>query len=207
MKKVSILGMVFAIFVLVAFTHAQCLPGSDDMKVVCIKGEGAGEECCKTGAMGCCKMMGCQGEGHQCMGGCENRLFLCCAQELDLNESQVERLKTLQLEHKKSMIRGSADLEILELELKHLLQESEPNRSAIDNKITAIGDLQTKMKKNKVHARLDAKKVLTKEQLEKCMHGSCGCCGMGLKKVIEHKTCSKEGSCSIESKKYEGHCK
>jgi Spy/CpxP family protein refolding chaperone len=86
-------------------------------------------------------------------------------------------------------------LEILELELKDLLQKSEPNRSAIDSKITAMGDLRTKMKKDHVHAYLDARSVLTKEQMEKCMHGSCDCGGVGTRKVVEHESCSPQGMC------------
>jgi Spy/CpxP family protein refolding chaperone len=200
-KKLSILGMAIALFTCVVLTHAQCVSGSDEMKVMCIKGEGMGEECCKKVEMECCGLMSHHGAGHHSTGGCEGRFFLCCAKELDLSADQVERLKTLQLEQKKSSIRMGADLEILELEFKHLLHDSEPSRSAIDGKITAMGDLKTKMKRNRVHALLDARSVLTKEQLEKSMNGSCRCCGMGLKKVMEHRTCSEEGPCSTKGKK------
>lgn len=187
MKKVLILGVLLGTLVLVAFAHAQCMSGSGEMKVMCIKSGGMGGECCKTMGMDCCKMM-----GHHKMGGCAENCYLCCAEGLGLSDEQVKRLKVIQLEHQKSAIRMRADLEIMELELKDLLHQQAPDRSAIDDKLTAMGGLKTKMKKKHVHARLDAKSVLTKEQLEKCSHGSCGACGMG-KMMIKRESCPKEG--------------
>lgn len=132
---------------------------------------------------------------------------MCCAKEIGLNEDQIERLKALQLEHRKARIRMRADIEIGELELKHLLHESEPNRSAIDSKIKAIGDLKTKTRKNTVDAHLDARSVLTKEQMEKCKQGSCGCCSMEVKKVIEHESCSPQEACPNKGRQCDTHCK
>lgn len=207
MKKLSIFGIILALFTFVAFAHAQCISDDDEVKIMRVKGEGTGGEICKTIEVDCCKSVGHHCGSHHGAFGCAERFYLCCSEEMGLSDAQIERLKEIKFEHKKSTIRMRADLEILELELTHLLHESEPNRSAIDGKITAAGDLKTKMKKNRVHTHLDARSVLTKEQLEKCTHGSCGCCGMGMKKVYEHKTCSQEGSCSIKGKKCEGHCK
>ena len=96
-----------------------------------------------------------------------------------------------------------ADLEILDLEFKELLQQTDPDRSAVGKKITEMGELKTKMKKDHIMARLNARSVLTKEQLEKCMGGQCGC--LGMKKVIEHKSCSE--SSSEKGKDCSGHCR
>ena len=207
MRKVSILGMVLAVVALASFAQAQCMSGSGEMQIMCIKSEGAGGESCKTIEVDCCKGMGHHSGCHHGAFGCGENFYLCCPEALELTDAQIERLKKIKLEHKKAMIRMRADLEIAELELKHLLHETEPNRSAIDSKITAMGDLKTKMKKSKVHSHLDARSVLTKEQLEKCQHGQSGCCGMGMKKVIEHKTCKSEESCSTKGKKCQGHDK
>ena len=206
MKKISILGIILTILAMAVVAHAQCTSGSKEIQVMCVKGDGMGDECCQMSASDCCGGMGnaCmvhQGMGHLDRGGCEKNFYLCCPDDLELSEDQIKRLKTLQFEYQKSTIRMRADLDIMELELKELLQKADPDRSAISKKVTAMGELKTKMKKEHILTRLDARSVLTKEQLEKCMSGHCECCGKGLKKVIEHTSCSKEG------KKCNGHGK
>lgn len=193
MRKILILSVIIATFALVASAHAQCMSSGDDMKVVCIKSEGMGE--------GCCKMMGQKGMCHHGEEGCAGNFYLCCAKELEFNDAQVKRLKTIQFEYQKATIRMQADLEIQKLELKNLLHQPSPDRSAIDNKISEMGKLKTEMKKSHVHSRLDARSVLTKEQLEKSGQCAFGCCRMGMKKISEQGPCSKEGT---EGK---GYCK
>ena len=209
MKKLTILGFILVLFAFAALTHARCISEDGEMRMACIEGEGMGQEGCRTVEMDCCQKTDQHGLCHHGAGECEGNFFLCCAKTLELDESQMGRLKALRLEHRKSMIRMNADLEILELEFKHAFHESEPNRSTIEGKIAAMGYLKTKMKKSQVNAVLDARSVLSKKQLEKYRHGSCDCLGTGLKKAMEDGSCSKEractGACSVESKKCQGH--
>lgn len=212
MKKISILGIILTILAMAVVAHAQCASGSKDIQVMCIKGDGKGGECHQIGAGDCCGGMGhaCmvhQGACHHNRGGCEMNFYLCCADEMELSEAQIKRLKTIRFEYKKSTIRMRADLDIMELELKQLLHKTDPDRSAVSKKVSAMGELKTKMNKEHILTSLDARSVLTKEQLEKCMSGHGGCCGKGLKKVIEHTSCSKEGKCSEEGKKCSDHGK
>ena len=211
MKTFSVLGIGIALLAMVAFAHAQCLSGSGEMEIVCIKSDVKGGESCQTIETECCKSIGCHGRDHHGLFGCAERFYLCCPEAMELTDAQMKRLEEIRFEHRKSTIRMRADVEIMELELKNMMQKPDLDRTAVGRKITEVGELRTNMKKDHVFARLDAKSVLTKEQLEKCAHGQCGCCGMGIKKVIEKRSCSNEGTCSgtcsKEGNKCEGHCK
>ena len=216
MKKLSMLTMIIALFAVAAYTYGQCTSGEREVKVMCIEGSGMGGECSGLAMESCCGGMShacmCQGGmGKHEMGGCDKRYYLCCADELELNDDQRKRLKEIRFEHQKSTIHMRAYLEIMELEFEELLHQTSPDRAAVGQKITAMGELTTKIKKNHVLTRLDARSVLTKEQLENCLGGHCGCFGMGTKNIREHKSCSKTescpGMCIEESKKCIGQCK
>lgn len=107
--------------------------------------------------------MGMMRGGHH--GGHE--FFLGMRAELELTERQVVRLRTLRSKVKKEMIRTRADLEIMQVELQDLLRQDKVDVKAIDKKIDKIGELETGMHKVHIHARLDAQKILTAEQLMK----------------------------------------
>jgi len=186
-KRASTLTILLGTFAVVTFASAQCMCGSGEMKAVCMRG---GEM-----EMGCCGMT-----GHDMKEPCADRFYLCCAEDLGLSDEQVKRLKAIQLEHRKSTVRMRADLEVMELELADLLEQPTPVRSAIDGKITAMCELRAQMRKGHIHARLDATSVLSKEQLERRCHGSCGKCGAG-------KQIMGETSCSTSGKKCDRTCK
>ncbi|MEE9166518.1 MAG: periplasmic heavy metal sensor [Candidatus Neomarinimicrobiota bacterium] len=117
------------------------------------------------------------GMGHKYMmrqkhhGG--DKFFLGMKDELGLTDEQVSKLRALKSETEKRMIRTKADLGILEIELHDLLREDKVNVKTVDSKIEKIGELRTKMQKAHVHAGLDARKMLTSEQLKK-LHGHKG---------------------------------
>jgi Spy/CpxP family protein refolding chaperone len=209
MKKLLVPSVLLMTLVIMTFAYAQSSCSSAEPKMMMIRATGMGGECEGMQA-GKCSGDECAGMCQE-MGGCEEKFFLCCAKELELTDEQVMKLKNIQFEQQKNCIRSNADLKILELELGNLLLQNEPDRAAIDKKITAMGELKTKMKRNEIYSRLDAKMVLTKEQLEKYKNASGGSCGMGMMKVIETKTCTKEGtcpgSCSEENKKCEERSK
>lgn len=96
-----------------------------------------------------------------------HHFFLGMKGELGLSDEQVSKLKALKSETEKHMIRTKADLKILEVELHDLLGENKVNVKDVDSKIEKIGELRTEIQKVHIHTRLDARKILTPEQLEK----------------------------------------
>jgi len=111
---------------------------------------GPGQHCCK------------QDEGHPGGG-----FFLRLRQQLGLSEDQVAKLSALKSETAKQAIRTKADVEILRIELRELMHKDNVDVKAVDAKINKIGDLQTALRRAEVHARLEARNVLTEEQLKK----------------------------------------
>lgn len=107
--------------------------------------------------------MGMMRGGHH--GG--HGFFLGMRGELDLTEKQVARLGKLKSKVEKEMIRTRADLDIMQVELQDLLRQDKVDVKAVDAKIEKIGALETGIQKTHVHARLDARKILTAAQLKK----------------------------------------
>lgn len=132
----------------------KCKPGKCMLSHKCCSGEKHHKEMGHMGMM--------HGE-HQ--GG--HGFLLGMHEKLGLSADQISKLKTLKSEAEKQMIRTKADLRILQIELHDLLQKDEVNVKAVDSKIEKIGKLQTEMHKANIHAKLDAQKVLTPEQLKK----------------------------------------
>lgn len=110
--------------------------------------------------MQCCRMMeGEHREGHE--------FFLGMKDELGLSDEQVTKLRALKSETEKQAIQSKADLEIVRIDLHDLLSRDKVDVKAVDGKIEKMGELQTKMHKAHFHAKLDAKNILTAEQLKK----------------------------------------
>ena len=107
--------------------------------------------------------MGMMRGGHH--GG--HGFFIGMRAELELTESQVGRLRALKSKVEKEMIRTRADLEIMQVELQDLLRRDKVAVKAVDEKIEKIGELETGIHMAHIHARLDAQKILTAEQLKK----------------------------------------
>ncbi len=93
--------------------------------------------------------------------------FLVMQDDLGLSDEQISTLRTLKSKTEKQMIRTTADLDILQIELHDLLREDKVNVKTVDSKIEKIGKLRTEVHKVHVHAKLDAQKILTAEQLKK----------------------------------------
>ena len=87
--------------------------------------------------------------------------------ELGLNDDQVTQIKELKSSSKKAKVRKSADIQILEIELKELLDEKSVDKKAVESKIDAIGNLRTQIIKDCVNTKLTAREILTDEQLQK----------------------------------------
>jgi Spy/CpxP family protein refolding chaperone len=91
---------------------------------------------------------------------------LVFVKDLQLSETQIQKLKKLRTNSLKEQIKNKADLDILQLELEELLDQDTPNIKEIDTELDAIGKKQTEMQKEFLHSILDTKSVLNKEQLE-----------------------------------------
>ncbi|MEW5944863.1 MAG: periplasmic heavy metal sensor [bacterium] len=88
-------------------------------------------------------------------------------EQVGITEDQLEKLRAMSLEIRKKEIRNRAELQLATIDLQELLEDDNPNVKKIDGKIEQIGALRTGIQKEKVHALLEAKKILTPEQIER----------------------------------------
>ncbi len=121
----------------------------------------SGKSCGSADSSGCGKM------GEICGNLPCPRTLLHKKDKLGLNDDQVAQLKKLKSSSKKAKVRKSADIQILEIELKELLDEKSVDKKAVESKIDAIGNLRTQIIKDCVNTKLTARELLTNEQLEK----------------------------------------
>ncbi len=111
--------------------------------------------CSSGGALaGICKSLPCPGS------------LLHKKDELGLNDDQVTQLKKLKSSSQKIKVRKSADIKILEIELKEILDAKSVDKKAVENKIDAIGELQSQIIKDCVVSKLTARELLTDEQYQ-----------------------------------------
>lgn len=89
------------------------------------------------------------------------------AQELNLTPDQKNRFEQLRFQAEKAAIQSRAATETARLELRQLLRAENPDRAAIERKITEIGNLHTQEMKAKMGMMLDMRGVLTAEQRAK----------------------------------------
>lgn len=219
MKKMSVLGLALLLMAMTTAVFAQGTCGDKDVQVKVIKKQVGGECCLMEGGEGLCGMgQACQcrhcmgmGMGHIETGGCEEHFYLCCAKELALTEDQVKGLKAIHMGVRKSSIRNKADMQIMDIELQEMLDQTRPDRAAVDAKMMAIGELKIRMEREQVLAQLDARLILSKEQLAKCKKGQCCCAGAGMMKCVEKECDMDRGACSSKdakcSTKCSGDCK
>jgi Spy/CpxP family protein refolding chaperone len=88
-------------------------------------------------------------------------------EKLGLSDVQVSKIKKLQSDTMKSQIKDESDLKIMNIDLRDLLEQDNPDTSKVDAKIDEIGKKQTEMQKKMFHSLLDMKGVLSKEQVTK----------------------------------------
>ena len=88
-------------------------------------------------------------------------------EELNLTEQQQQKLDDLRFLHQKAMIQKKADLKEAELEMRNLMQKTEIDEKAVLEKQKRISALKAEISEAGLKHRLEMRKVLTKEQLEK----------------------------------------
>ena len=122
---------------------------------------------------GCMKMMQMQGPDKPCgmMKGGDECCGMCGlmknAEKLGLTAEQQDKLKAMHFEAKKSKIKLGADIELAELELKHLMMADKPSESEILKAVDNLGALKTKIQKFKIQRRLASEQILNAEQQAK----------------------------------------
>ncbi len=124
--------------------------------------------------------------------------ILMMADELGLNEKQVEGIHDIKLNLKKEMLRKKADHGIAKVEAHAMLEKDTIDLKAVKGKIEEAASLAAKMKIAKIEAFIDIKKLLTDEQWKKLKKmvadkagmatpQHCSMCKMGEKKPISKK--------------------
>jgi len=93
---------------------------------------------------------------------------------LDLTEAQRKKLADIRDQHAKTAINQRASVELAALELRKLMRADKPDVGAVERQIDKIASLRATLTKNRVTGMLEARALLTPEQLEKLRspHGS-----------------------------------
>jgi Spy/CpxP family protein refolding chaperone len=95
--------------------------------------------------------------------------MMVAAEELGLTDDQIDKLADLQFEHQKAMIQKRAALQDAELELRQIMREAKVDKKAalaIQERISAV---KADMARVRLDHRLEMRKVLSAEQLDKWM--------------------------------------
>jgi Spy/CpxP family protein refolding chaperone len=87
--------------------------------------------------------------------------------KLDLSEETVQALKDKRYKTQQETAELRGQLRAAQLKLQEILGQEKPDKGEVDKAIEKISDLQTRIKKARVHHMLFAKEQLTPEQRQK----------------------------------------
>ncbi|RMH07104.1 MAG: periplasmic heavy metal sensor [Nitrospirae bacterium] len=88
-------------------------------------------------------------------------------EELGLSDQQIEALRAVESDYRKTMIKMDADLRIAFIDLSSALDQKDPNHQAVEAQVDKVADLQEKLMMYRVDALFKIKEILTPEQYEK----------------------------------------
>jgi Spy/CpxP family protein refolding chaperone len=91
---------------------------------------------------------------------------LAMKEQLGLSDEQVNQLRPLEMDYRKTMIQNGADLRVAMVDMGTLLDAKQTDRAAIVSKVDEIGLLQKKMMMYRVEVLLKVKEVLSPAQYE-----------------------------------------
>ena len=91
--------------------------------------------------------------------------------ELNLSESQKDRIAKVRESHQKDVIKSRADLELAQLEFRKLMRDDNPDKRAINAQIDRMASIRADMMKSRVEQRLQVRDVLTADQRAKFQEG------------------------------------
>ena len=103
---------------------------------------------------------------HEGMGRHGGLSTLAMKELLGLSEEQVNQLRPLELEYRKTMIQNGADLRVAMMDLGMLTDAKQTDMAAITSKVDEIGQLQRDMMIFRVEVLLKVKGVLSPAQYE-----------------------------------------
>lgn len=83
---------------------------------------------------------------------------------LTLTPEQIEQLKPIETDYRKTLIRKEAEVRVAEVELAGMLDDKKLDVGAIKKKIREIGDIKTDMMIYRVDVLLRLREVLGEEQ-------------------------------------------
>ena len=101
----------------------------------------------------------------------EREFFLDRIESLELTPDQVTKLKTIRADCRKDNIRNAAEVQIVRLDLKELLDTSDWSLTAAEPLIRKAQTLEGDMLVRHLQATEAARSVLTAEQLQKATSG------------------------------------
>lgn len=103
---------------------------------------------------------------HEGMGRHGGLSTLAMKEQLGLSDEQVNQLRPLELEYRKTMIQNGADLRVAMVDLGMFTDAKKTDMAAIAAKVDEISLLQKKMMMYRVEVLLKVKEVLSPEQYE-----------------------------------------
>jgi Spy/CpxP family protein refolding chaperone len=121
------------------------------------------------GGFGRGRAMGMRGPGMRERGFGLGRLLNDPAirEQLGVSADQAAKIRQQESEFRKTEIRGSADLEVKQIDLRDLLSTDKPDRAAIDAKLQEISTSRLALEKSAIDFRLNSRDALTPAQREK----------------------------------------
>ena len=92
--------------------------------------------------------------------------------DLDLTPVQQKRLQEIRDKQMRLSVGAEADLRLAMMDLQTLMRAETPDRAKIDAQIDRLAQLRARLQKSRVAARLEARSVLTPDQLRKWREGA-----------------------------------
>jgi Spy/CpxP family protein refolding chaperone len=89
------------------------------------------------------------------------------AKQAGLTETQIAKLKQIQVNSRKALIKTSSELQALRVDLEELLDRNSSDTKQLDAKVESIGKKENELNKLLLHQQLESRAVLTEEQLSK----------------------------------------
>jgi len=107
------------------------------------------------------------GDGdHDGMGHHGGLSPLAMKEQLGLSDEQVNRLRPIDMDYRKTMIQNGADLRVAMVDMGTLMDAKQPDMAAISAKVDEISLLQKKMMMYRVEVLFKVKEVLSPTQYE-----------------------------------------
>jgi Spy/CpxP family protein refolding chaperone len=88
------------------------------------------------------------------------------AQELNLSDTQVKKLRNIGADRRRAMVKARADMELARMDLAELMRDDTAGTEAVERQIDTIARMQAGTWKSMAASRREALQVLTAKQRE-----------------------------------------